>query len=275
MELYDQIQETVNFIRTQTDFNAGIGIVLGTGLGNLAEEIEKEIVFRYADLPHFPVSTVESHKGELIFGYLGGKGVVAMSGRFHYYEGYSMKQVTFPIRILQFLGIKHLLISNAAGSTNGSIEAGDIVFVRDHINLHAENPLRGKNDDRLGPRFPDMLHTYNRNINRLGLQIAEQNGIRASEGVYVGLQGPNLETPAEYNFIHIIGGDLVGMSTIPEVLVAKHAGLSVAVLSVVSNKCYPIHELTPTTLEEVIAVVQKVEPKVRQIVKAVIEQLQV
>lgn len=269
--LYNKIQETVEYIQLQIDFQPEVGIVLGTGLGKLGEEIDTTATFDYADLPHFPVSTVESHQGKLIFGTLAGKKVVAMSGRFHYYEGYSMKEVTFPIRVLKFLGIQRLIISNAAGSTNTSIEAGDLVFVRDHINLHAENPLRGENDERLGVRFPDMMHTYDRKLNAKALEIAKANNIRAHEGVYVGLQGPNLETPAEYKYINTIGGDLVGMSTIPEVIVARHMNLPVFVLSVISNKCFPIEALTPTTIEEVLEVVGAAEPKARLVVKELLK----
>jgi len=269
--LYDKIQETLKYIQQQTDFQPAIGIILGTGLGKLSEEIEQVTAFDYVDLPHFPISTVASHQGKLIFGYLAGKKVVAMSGRFHYYEGYSMKEVTFPIRVMKFLGIQQLFISNAAGSTNANIEAGDLVFVRDHINLHAENPLRGENDERLGVRFPDMMNAYDPKLNKRALEIAEANDIRAHEGVYVGLQGPNLETPAEYKFINTIGGDLVGMSTIPEVIVARHMDLPVFVLSVISNKCFPIESLTPTTIEEVLAVVEAAEPKARLIVKELLK----
>ncbi|MEM6699141.1 MAG: purine-nucleoside phosphorylase [Bacteroidota bacterium] len=265
--LYDKIQETVKYIQQQADFQPTVGIVLGTGLGKLSEEIEAVATFDYADLPHFPVSTVESHQGKLILGTLAGRKVVAMSGRFHYYEGYSMKEVTFPIRVLKFLGIQQLFISNAAGSTNANIEAGDLVFVRDHINLHAENPLRGENDERLGVRFPDMMNAYDPRLRKKALEIAKINDIRVHEGVYVGLQGPNLETPAEYQFIHTIGGDLVGMSTIPEVIVARHMDLPIFVLSVISNKCFPIEDLTPTTIEEVLQMVEAAEPKARLVVK--------
>lgn len=269
--LYDKIQEAVRFIQGTTDLTPSVGIVLGTGLGALAEEIEVAARIAYADIPHFPVSTVESHKGELILGSLSGKKVVAMSGRFHYYEGYSMQELTFPIRVMKFLGIETIMISNAAGSTNAAIEAGDMVFIRDHINLQPENPLRGKNDERLGIRFPDMLETYDKTILAKAEKIAKEKGLTAHTGVYVGLQGPNLETPAEYRYLNTIGGDVVGMSTVPEVLVARHSGLRVFVVSVVSNKCFPIEEITETTLEEVIAVVQSAEPKVAAVVRGLLE----
>lgn len=273
MELYDQIQEALQFIRTKTIINPRFGIILGTGLSALADEIEVEIAIPYRDIPHFPVSTVQSHKGQLVFGTLNGQKVVAMAGRFHYYEGYSMKEVTFPVRVLKLLGIERLFISNAAGSTNEYIEAGDLVFIRDHINLHAENPLRGVNDERLGPRFPDMLHAYDRKWNARGMAIAHEMGIRIHEGVYLGLQGPNLETPAEYYFANAIGADLVGMSTVPEVIVARHMDLPVIVISVATNKCYPIDELRETTVEEVIAVANGAEPKMTAIVKALISEM--
>lgn len=271
--MYEKIQEAIQYLRSLTSFVPQYGIILGTGLGGLTTEIEVVVRIPYKDIPHFPVSTVHSHKGELIFGTLADKPIVAMAGRFHYYEGYSMKQVTFPIRVMKFLGIKHLFISNISGSVNADMNAGDIVFLRDHINLQPENPLRGTNDERLGPRFPDMLHTYDRELNAKGLAIAKENDIPAHEGVYVALQGPNLETPAEYNFLNIIGGDLVGMSTVPEVIVAKHSGLSVVVLSIVSNKCYPIETITETTLEAVVALAKVAEPRMRLIVKELLKSL--
>lgn len=270
--LYEQIQEALHFIQMETSFKPQYGIILGTGLGGLVEEIQIEKTIHYIDIPYFPEPTVESHTGQLIFGYLSGKAVVAMAGRFHYYEGYSMNEVTFPVRVLKMLGIERLIISNVSGSANASIEAGDIVFVKDHINLHPENPLRGVNDERLGPRFPDMLNTYDRTLNKKALEIAKAHNIPAHEGVYVGLQGPNLETPAEYNYINKIGGDLVGMSTVPEVIVARHMGLEVFVLSVVSNKCFPIEVIVPTTLESVLALAKKAEPRMRLIVMKLLEQ---
>ena len=268
--LYDQIQEAVQYIRNKADLKPQFGIVLGTGLGNLTDEIETVAEIPYTDIPYFPVSTVQSHKGKLVFGYLSGKPIIAMAGRFHYYEGYSMQQVTFPIRVLKFLEIHRLIISNVSGSTNAEMQAGDLVFIKDHINLQPENPLRGTNDERLGPRFPDMLQTYDRSLNAIALGIAKENNIRAHEGVYVALPGPNLETPAEYNFLHRIGGDLVGMSTVPEVLVARHMDLPVFVLSIVSNQCYPIEIIKETTLEDVIALAKEAEPKMRFIVKQLI-----
>ena len=272
--LYDQIQEAIQYIQSKTSFQPKYGIILGTGLGNLTDEIDIQAEIAYKDIPHFPVSTVQSHKGQLIFGQLAGVPIVAMAGRFHYYEGYSMKQVTFPVRVLKFLGIQHLFISNASGSTNADMHAGDVVFIKDHINLQPENPLRGENDERLGPRFPDMLRTYDRAINAKGLEIATKHQIRAHEGVYVGLQGPNLETPAEYNYLHTIGGDVVGMSTVPEVLVARHMSLSLTVMSVISNQSYPIELIQEVTVDEVIETVQKAEPKMRLLVKELLKFLE-
>lgn len=273
MSLYAQIEEANAYIRSQTEHAATVGIILGTGLGNLTQDMEVVFEIPYAEIPHFPVSTVESHQGKLVFGTLDETPVIAMSGRFHYYEGYTMKQVTFPVRVLKRLGVKHLFISNAAGSTNGDINAGDIVFIRDHINLQPENPLRGENDERLGVRFPDMLSTYRTDWNQVALDIASKQGTVAHSGVYVGLQGPNLETPAEYEYLHRIGGDVVGMSTVPEVLVARHSQLNTFVVSVVSNKCYPIEIIKETTLEEVIAVVNAAEPKLRRLVRTLFQQL--
>lgn len=273
MSLYEQVQESLQYLQNRCNLKVRFGIILGTGLGNLTEEIEVHTEIPYGEIPHFPVSTVQSHQGKLIFGHLAGQPIVAMAGRFHYYEGYSMQQVTFPVRVLQRLGIERLIISNVSGSTNADIEAGDIVFIKDHINLHPDNPLRGPNDERFGPRFPDMLKTYDRDLNAEALTIAAVHNIRAHEGVYVALAGPNLETPAEYQFLHRIGGDLVGMSTVPEVLVARHMSLPIFVLSVVSNKCYPPEEIQETTVESVIALAQEAEPKMTKIVIEVIRKI--
>ena len=273
MSLFEQIEEANQYIRTKTSHAATVGIILGTGLGNLTQDMDVVFEIPYGEIPHFPVSTVESHKGKLLFGTLDDTPVIAMSGRFHYYEGYTIKQVTFPVRVLKRLGVKHLFISNAAGSTNGDINAGDLVFIRDHINLQPENPLRGENDERLGVRFPDMLSTYRTDWNDLALEIAAEHGTAAHSGVYVGLQGPNLETPAEYEYLHRIGGDVVGMSTVPEVLVARHSGLNIFVVSVISNKCYPIEIIQETTLEDVIAVVNAAEPKLRRLVRTLFQRL--
>ena len=265
--LYDQIQTAHQFILSKiSGFQPELGIVLGTGLGNLTEKMQILHQIPYLEIPHFPVSTVESHAGMLVFGTLAGKNVVAMSGRFHFYEGYTMQEVTFPIRVLKALNIKNLVISNAAGSTSQHIKAGDLVFIKDHINLQPENPLRGANDERLGVRFPDMLPTYRHDLNAHALRLAEQHGTRAHEGVYVALQGPNLETPAEYVYLHRMGADVVGMSSVPEVLVARHSEIPVFMVSVVSNQSYPPEIIKPTTLAEVIATVEKAEPKLTRLI---------
>ncbi|MEM9992369.1 MAG: purine-nucleoside phosphorylase, partial [Bacteroidota bacterium] len=224
----------------------------------------------YIDIPHFPSSTVKSHQGRLVFGYLAGQAIVAMAGRFHYYEGYTMQQVTFPVRVLKFLGIEQLFISNAAGGTNATIETGDLVILKDHINLQPDNPLRGENDERLGPRFPDMLHTYDKELRMRALTLAKTHSIRVHEGIYVALPGPNLETPAEYRYINLMGGDVVGMSTVPEVLVARHMNLTVLVISVVSNQCFPVEDLTTTSIDEVIAAVEGVAPKLELLIEALL-----
>lgn len=263
---FDQINESAAFIRSLAgDFAPQIGFVLGTGLSRFASTIDALVEIPYAEIPHFPLSTVQSHEGKLVLGMVAGCPAIAMVGRFHYYEGYSMNQVTFPIRVMKALGVKQLMLSNAAGSVNGNIDQGDIVFIRDHINLLPENPLRGINDERLGPRFPDMLGTYSEDLNQCALEIAKGMGVRAHKGVYVALPGPNLETPAEYEFLHRIGADVVGMSTVPEVLVARHSGMKVFVASVVSNKCHPADEIRKTTVEDVIRAVEAAAPKLTQI----------
>lgn len=273
MSLYQQIQECVAFIKQRARTEPRIGIILGTGLSTLIEEIEVEREFVYGLLPYFSASTVATHSGKLVLGKLRGVPVVAMAGRLHYYEGYSMQELTFPVRVLNALGIEHLLISNASGSVNPDICAGDVVFVRDHINLQPDNPLRGTNDERLGPRFPDMLHTYDRKLNAKAMEFARNRDLKSHEGVYLALAGPNLETPAEYRMANIMGADLIGMSTVPEVIVARHAGLPVFVVSVVSNKCYPIADIQPTTVEDVIATVQAVEPKLRFLIGDIVQEL--
>ncbi|MFM8448686.1 MAG: purine-nucleoside phosphorylase [Haliscomenobacter sp.] len=259
--LYSQLEESLDFIRSQTTFQPEFGIILGTGLGGLIHHIEQEAVIPYEKIPHFPLSTVEGHLGKLVLGTLNGRRVAAMAGRFHYYEGYSLQQVTFPVRVLKMLGIRRLVVSNASGSVHPDIDQGDLVFMKDHINMMPDNPLRGKNDERLGPRFPDMLHAYDRALNAQALEIASQLGIKAHEGVYLALPGPNLETPAEYRFAHLIGADVVGMSTVPEVLVAKHMNLPVFAVSVPTNKCFPLELIQETSAEDVVIAAQAAEKK--------------
>lgn len=250
----------------------GIGIILGTGLGGLAKEINAEVVVDYGDIPHFPLSTVESHHGKLIFGMLGKQKVVAMQGRFHYYEGYSMQQVTFPVRVMKFLGVQTLLISNAAGGMNPQFSRGSIMIITDHINLLGDNPLIGPNDDTLGPRFPDMSEPYNRELIALAEKIALDQRIRTERGVFVAVPGPNLETRAEYRFLRFIGADAVGMSTVPENIVANHMGMRVLGFSIITDECFP-DSLQLANVEEIIAVAARTEPKLTTIMKGVVEHL--
>ncbi|MBQ6648543.1 MAG: purine-nucleoside phosphorylase [Muribaculaceae bacterium] len=232
----EKIQETAAFLKEKVGGEMPkVAIVLGSGLGNLADKIDIKAAIPYGEIPNFPVSTVEGHKGQLIFGMLGKKYVMAMQGRFHYYEGYSMKEATFPIRVMKALGVKVLCVSNAAGGMNPEFRVGDVMLITDHINLFPDHPLRGKNYNELGPRFPAMNEAYSHRILDLARKIAKENNIRLMEGVYVGTQGPTFETPSEYRFFYRIGGDAVGMSTVPEVIVARHAGIEVFGLSVITD----------------------------------------
>lgn len=273
MPLFEQISEAVDSIRRQTGFQPRTGIILGTGLGNLTDEVETAAEISYRDIAHFAASTVESHKGKLVLGTLGQHPVAVMAGRFHYYEGWTMQQVTFPVRVLKALGIERLIITNASGGVNPHLRAGDIVIARDHINLLPEHPLRGPNDERLGPRFPDMLHTYDADLRRRALAIAQKHGIRAIEGVYSALQGPNLETPAEYEMLRRLGSDCTGMSSVPEVLVARHMDLPVLMLSMVANVSFPPSVIRVTSVEDVIAAASAAEPKLSLLVKELLREL--
>jgi purine-nucleoside phosphorylase len=271
-ELRRQIDEALGAIRKKTASTPEIGIILGTGLGRLAKDIVPEVVFEYGDIPHFPLSTVESHRGKLIFGTLAGKKVVAMQGRFHYYEGYTMQQVTFPVRVMKFLGVKTLLISNAAGGMNPQFSRGSLMIITDHINLLGDNPLIGANDETLGPRFPDMSEPYSKRLIALAEEVALELRIRVERGVFVAVPGPNLETRAEYRFLRLIGADAVGMSTVPENIVANHMGMSVLGFSIITDECFP-DSLQPAKVEEIIAVAGKTEPKLTAIMKGVVERL--
>lgn len=273
-ELRRNISEAVAFLRTKTKAKPPIGIILGTGLGGLAKEIRKELVVEYEKIPHFPISTVESHHGKLIFGTLAGKKVVAMQGRFHYYEGYTLQQVTFPVRVMKFLGVHTLLISNAAGALNPLFRKGDVMLMVDHINLLGDNPLIGPNDDTLGPRFPDMSEPYSRALIELAENTALDLKIKLQKGVYVAMQGPNLETRAEYRFLRTIGADAVGMSTVPETIVAVHMGMRVLGFSILTDECFP-DALKPVTIQEVIAVANKAEPKMTAVMKEVVRRMKV
>ena len=272
MQLYEQIQEALAVIRKHTEFKPRTGIILGTGLGNLTADIAVEAEIAYGAIPHFASSTVQSHQGKLVFGMLGKHPVVVMAGRLHYYEGWTMQQVTFPVRVLKMLGIDQLIITNASGGVNPHFQSGDIVVVRDHINLLPENPLRGVNDERLGPRFPDMSQPYDEGLRGRALATARKHGIRAFEGVYSALQGPNLETPAEYVMLRHLGSDCTGMSSVPEVLVARHMDLPVLMLSLVTNVAFPPGVIRETTVEDVIALAGAAEPKLRLLVHELLNQ---
>jgi len=271
-EYLKQISDAILFISKNTDIKPEVGIILGTGLGGLADEIEVKTTLSYKDIPHFPVSTVETHEGKLLIGNLGGKSVVAMQGRFHFYEGYSMKQITFPVRVMAKLGIKTLLISNACGGMNPHYRRGDIMIIEDHINLIGDNPLIGQNLDEFGPRFPDMSEPWSRELIGLAEQIAKDNDIKYQRGIFVVVCGPNLETRAEYKFLHVIGADCVGMSTVPENIVAIHCGLRVLGLSVVTDECFP-DTLKPVNIQEIIETANNAEPKLTLIMKKVIEKI--
>ena len=271
-ELTSKINETLQVIRKITKNEYPYGIILGTGLGGLVKEIKIDHEIEYEDLPHFPLSTVESHHGKLIFGKIGDKNVVAMQGRFHFYEGYSMKQITYPVRVMKFLGVKTLLVSNACGGMNPIYKRGDIMLMLDHINLLGDNPLIGANDDTLGPRFPDMSEPYSLELINIAEEVALENKIKVQKGVYVAVPGPNLETKAEYRFLRATGADVVGMSTIPENIVANHMGMKVLGVSIVTDECFP-DSLKPVNVEEIIATAMETEPKMTLIMKEVIRRL--
>jgi purine-nucleoside phosphorylase len=268
--MLENIQQTTSYIKSRIgDFEPEVGIILGTGLGELVSVIEVEKQLMYSNIPDFPISTLEFHSGKLIFGTLAGKKVVAMQGRLHYYEGYTMQQITFPVRVMKMLGIKTLFVSNASGSLNPDFKKGDLMIIEDHINLQPHNPLIGRNEEELGPRFPDMSQAYRRDLISKALNIAADNNITCHKGVYVAVTGPNLETKAEYKYLRIIGGDAVGMSTVPEVIVANHMGLPVFAISVLTDEGFP-EVLHPVSLEEILAVAHEAEPKMTLILKKLI-----
>ncbi len=267
-----QFKESVAYIQSRTKVQPTIGIILGTGLGGLVKEIEIIDEIEYKDIPNFPVSTVESHKGKLIFGNLGGKQVMAMQGRFHYYEGYNMKQVTFPVRVMKLLGIQRLFVSNASGGVNPDFEVGEIMIQDDHINMFPEHPLLGKNIDELGPRFPDMSEPYDRKMIDLAKQIADENNIKVSVGTYLGLTGPTLETPAEYKYVRVIGADAVGMSTVPEVIVARHMDIPCFAISIITDLGVP-GKIKEVSLQDVIDVANRQEPKMTLIMRELITRI--
>jgi purine-nucleoside phosphorylase len=266
---WEHVQEAAGFIRSRWSGVPRVGVVLGTGLGALAREIEADATIAYPDIPYFPRSTVESHRGQLVCGRLAGQTLIAMEGRFHLYEGYSPWQVTFPVRVMKELGCRLLIVSNAAGGLNPLHQKGDLIVIEDHINFMGLNPLIGPNDDRLGPRFPDLIEPYDRNLQDLALEVALSQNIVAYRGVYVAVVGPNLETRAEYRFLRGIGADVVGMSTVPEVLVAVHARLKVLGFSIITDMCLP-DALHPVKIEEIIAVANEAEAKLTTIVQGVL-----
>ncbi|HVE33847.1 MAG TPA: purine-nucleoside phosphorylase [Gemmatimonadaceae bacterium] len=268
----EAVERAATAVRARFGERPDVGIILGTGLGRLGAEIEVVATIEYGDIPGFPLSTVESHGGRLLCGRLGGKTVVAMQGRFHRYEGYSLQQVSFPVRVLKALGAGILVVSNACGGLNPLWAAGDLMLIADHINLLGDSPLIGPNDERLGPRFPDLSTAYDSSLRDVARTVASGRGITLREGVYVAVAGPNLETRAEYRFLRGIGADAVGMSTVPEVLVAVHAGMRVLGISIITDMCLP-DALEPATLERIIAVANRAEPGLTELVRGVLERL--
>ena len=272
MGLYDNIQETAAFIKERIKNTPIVGIVLGSGLGGLVDKVTIETEIAYKDIPHFPVSTVQGHAGKLIFGQMGGKNVVMMAGRFHYYEGYNMQEVTFPIRVMKALGVETLMLSNAAGCMNVNFKVGDIMLIHDHINQFPEHPLRGPNDERLGVRFVDMSEPYDKPLLTLAYDVARDQNLQLREGVYIGLQGPTFETRYEYHMLHVIGGDAVGMSTVPEVIVARHGNMKVFAASVITDMGIR-DELNTITHEEVLAAANEAAPKLAALVAEMVARM--
>ncbi len=268
--MLETIEATANYIRSKIGQLPEVGIILGSGLGGLVNEISIEVEIPYKEIPDFPVSTVAGHNGHLIYGTLGGKKILAMQGRFHFYEGYSMKEVTFPVRVMKQLGISYLFVSNASGGLNPGFRVGDLMLITDHINMFPEHPLHGKNLDELGPRFPDMSEAYSKELRQKAKFIAIKHRIDLKEGVYVGVQGPTFETPSEYKMFRIFGGDAVGMSTVPEVIVARHMGMKVFGISIITDSGVP-GEIVEISHEEVQEVAMKSEPYMTLILKELIE----
>lgn len=269
--MWEKVQETVDFIKDKTNFNPEYGVILGSGLGSFTEDIQIQCTLNYADIPNFPISTVEGHKGALVFGTINSKKVVAMQGRFHYYEGYDMKQVTFPVRVMKMMGISKLIVSNAAGGVNPDYKVGSIVLIKDHINMMPEHPLRGHNESKFGPRFVNMSEPYSRKMISKAKQIAAELEIPVKDGVYLALQGPTFETLAEYRMVKAIGADCVGMSTVPEVIVARHMELETFGISVITDMGDEA-SIDTITHNEVLEAANAAEPKVRQLIKELITQ---
>jgi purine-nucleoside phosphorylase len=270
--LYDKVHDAKRAIQAKWSRTPHVGIILGTGLGGLAQDIEAQAVLSYSDIPHFPQSTVQSHAGRLVCGQLAGKTVLAMEGRFHYYEGYSLSEITLPVRVMRALGCEVLVVSNACGGMNPQFGKGDLMVIEDHINLLGDNPLIGKNDDRLGTRFPDMCHAYDRELIALTQRLALEEKVVCHKGVFVAVSGPNLETRAEYRFLRGIGADVVGMSTVPEVIVGVHCGLRNLGLSVITDMCLP-DALEPVVLDDIIATANLAEKKLRVLVRRVVGEM--
>ncbi|NLM05114.1 MAG: purine-nucleoside phosphorylase [Clostridiales bacterium] len=271
-KIYEKVIEAKDHILKETKLVPDIGLILGSGLGDLADEIKNPIIIEYKDIPHFPVSTVEGHSGQLIIGILEGKSVIVMKGRFHYYEGYSMKEVTFPIRVMQQLGIKLLILTNACGGLSSELYPGALMFINDHINFTGDNPLIGPNIDEFGPRFPDMTSIYDKELIKLGHDVAKNLSIKTHEGVYIGVSGPNYLSKAELKMVTLLGADVVGMSTVPESIVAKHGGIKVLGISCVTDMAIP-DELISISHEEVIEVANKTKPKFIKLVKGIINEV--
>jgi purine-nucleoside phosphorylase len=271
--MIEKIKETAEFLKLKTGLTPRIGIILGSGLGGLVKSVDISHTLDYREIPNFLTSTVEGHAGKLIFGKLEGRQVVAMQGRFHYYEGYPMQQVTFPVRVMKLLGVQTLFLSNAAGGLNPAFEVGDLMLIRDHINMFPENPLRGKNLDDLGTRFPEMSETYSKALIGKAKRIAADNQIKVQSGVYIGSPGPTLETPSEYRMFRILGADSTGMSTVPEVIVARHMGIDCFAISVITNLTEPSEMEKPTTHDEVQNVAETAEPKMTFIFRELIKSL--
>ena len=267
--MWEQVQETVNYIKEKTGFAPEYGVILGSGLGSFTDDIMIEHTLPYTEIPNFPVSTVQGHKGALVFGTIGDKKVVAMQGRFHFYEGYDMKQVTFPVRVMKYLGVTKLVVSNASGGVNPSYKVGSIVIIKDHINLMPEHPLHGKNDERFGPRFVNMSEPYSKAMMAKAKSLAIENNVTVHDGIYLGLQGPTFETLAEYKMVKILGADCVGMSTVPEVIVSRHMELETFGLSVITDMGNE-EAIETITHEEVLEAAREAEPHVRQLIKQLI-----
>ena len=269
--MWEKVQETVSFIKEKTNFTPEYGIILGSGLGSFTDDIQIEFTLPYTEIPNFPVSTVQGHKGALVFGTVGTKKVIAMQGRFHFYEGYSMKEVTFPVRVMKYLGVEKLIVSNASGGVNPNYEVGSIVILKDHINMMPEHPLRGKNDERFGPRFLNMSEPFSIKMIAKVKELAQKFNINVQDGIYLGLQGPTFETLAEYKMVKIVGADCVGMSTVPEVIVARHMDMEVFGLSVITDMGNE-GNIETVSHEEVLEAARKAEPKVRILIKELILQ---